>query len=394
MFAAALPVVLLFCGLALDVGLLQLKMLQLQTAADAAALGAVLEAERGTNNWIAQGKADAGVNGFTDGVNNATVKVAQQPSSGAYVGDYDAIQATVTQTVSTIFMGAVNGGQLTLSAQAVALQTPCVYLTGTGALQSYSLEAQTGSMLADSCPIYVNTNMYVSPYGNIAVDAINVAGPASSSSIAGFAYPSPHFNSPTIADPLASIASPSFSSCNHTSYSLSNATATLNPGTYCKGLNFSNSTVTLSPGLYIVTGGATWSGSTVTGTGVTLFFTTGGGGSYGQFIIENSSNVNLTAPTATSNGAIATLLVFADRAWVATGAQDFKLMNSTIQGDGVWYLTGAGLTVSSCGTFTGTDYLGIVADNTQFWGTYFEPENNYSNIPTGNPFRPLGGLVQ
>jgi hypothetical protein len=291
-------------------------------------------------------------------------------------------------------MGALNGGHVTLSAQAVALQTPCVYLTGTGALQPYTLEGETGSMLADSCPIYVNTNMYVSANGHIAVDAINVAGPASSSNIVGFAYPSPHFNSPAIADPLASIASPSFSGCNHTSYSLSNGTATLSPGTYCKGLNFSNSTVTLNPGLYIVTGGATWSGSTVSGAGVTLFFTQGGGGGYGQFLIDNGSNVTLTAPTATANGAIATILVFADRSWAATGAQDFKLENSTIQGDGVWYLTGAGLVVFSCGTFTGTDYLGIVADNVQFWGTYFKPENNYSNIPSGNPFRPLGGLVQ
>jgi len=354
----------------------------------------VLEAERGTNNWVAQGKADAGVNGFTDGVGNATVTIAQQPSSGPYAGDYDAIQATVTTTVSTIFMGALNGGKVTLSAQAVSLQTPCVYLTGTGALQSYSLEAQNGSMLADSCPIYVNTNMYVASDGNMAVDAINVSGPASSSSIAGFAYPSPHFNSPPLADPLAAIASPSFSGCDQTSYSNPNASFSLSPGTYCKGLNFSHKSVTLNPGLYIITGGADWSNSTVTGNGVTLFFTKGGGGGYGQFLIGPYSTVNLTAPTTTSNGAIATILVFADRSWTATGAQDFELLSSTIQGDGIWYLTGAGLLVYSCGTFAGTDYLGVVADNTQFAGTYFEPGNNYSNIPTGNPFRPLGGLVQ
>jgi Flp pilus assembly protein TadG len=393
-FTILLPMILLFSGLALDVGLLEWKMLQLQNAADAAALGARLEAERGTNNWIAMGKADAGVNGFTDGSNNVTVTVAQQPTTGAYAGDYDAIQATVTQTVSTIFMGAINGGKLKMSAQAVSLMTPCLYLMGTGSLTTYSLDAYSGSLLSASCPVYVNTRMYDESYGNIAVDAINVAGSSSASNISGFAYPSPHFNSPTLSDPLAAVASPAFSSCTYTSYSLSSGTATLSPGTYCKGITLTNSTVTLNPGLYIITGGATWSGSTVTGAGVTLFFTKGGGGSYGQFIIQNSSNVNLSAPTSSSSGSIATILVFADRSWVATGAQDFQLVNSTIQGDGIWYLTGAGFSVWSCGTFQATHYFGLVADNVRFGGTYFDPGNNYSYVPTGNPFRPSGGLVQ
>jgi hypothetical protein len=393
-FAVLMPTLVLFLGLALDVGLIEWKELRLQNAADAAALGAQLEAERGTNNWVAMGKSDAGVNGFTDGANNVTVSIQEMATSGAYSGRYDAIQATVTQTVSTIFMGALNGGKITLSAQAAALMTPCAYFIGTGKLQAYSLIAQNGSMLADSCPIYINTNMQVMSNGNMAVEAINVAGAASASSISGYAFPSPHFNSTTITDPLASVTSPSFSSCSHTSYSLTNGTATLSPGTYCKGLNFTNSTVTLNPGLYIITGGATWNNSTVTGTGVTLFFTTGGGGSYGQFVVENGSTLNLSAPTATANGAIATILVFADRNWVASSAQDFVLASMSYTGDGIWYLPGAGLEVYSCGTFTGTHYMGIVADNTSFAGTYFEPTNNYSNIATGNPFRPLGGLVQ
>jgi Flp pilus assembly protein TadG len=393
--AFVMPVILLLCGLALDVGLLELKTLQLQNAAAAAALGAQLEAERGTNHWLAQGQADAALNGFTNGVNNVTVTIVQQPSSGAFAGDYDALQATVTQSVSTSIMGAFTGGTVTLSAQAVSLLTPCVYLTGTNALQSYSLEVANGSLLGNSCPIYVNTGMNVQSAGQMAVDAINVTGSAGASSNPGFVYPSPVFNVRTISDPLASTTSPSFSgTCNHSGFSLSSATATLNPGTYCNGMNFSSSTVTLNPGLYVITGGANWSGSTVTGSGVTLFFTKGGGGSYGQFWFHYYSTVNLSAPNDSSNGGIPGILVFADRNWVPTAAQDFKCANTTFQGDGIWYLSNAGMQFTSCHTFQGTNYFGIVADNIEAAGTIVYPTNNYSNVPTGNPFRPLGGLVQ
>jgi Flp pilus assembly protein TadG len=70
LFACVLPVLILFCGLALDVGMLQLKQLQMQSAADAAALGAELQWERTTNyttaGYTAQAQADAAVNGFTN----------------------------------------------------------------------------------------------------------------------------------------------------------------------------------------------------------------------------------------------------------------------------------------------------------------------------------------
>ena len=160
-FAVTLPIIILFCGLCLDLGLLEVRQLQLQSAADAAVLGAEMEAERGSSSAQvrAVGIADAGVNGFTNGSNNVTVTLPQfpdyptYPTSGAYAGRWDAFQSTVTQSVSTIFMGALNGGKVTLSAQAAALLTPCIYLTGTGSLQQYTLDVVTGSLNGASCPV-------------------------------------------------------------------------------------------------------------------------------------------------------------------------------------------------------------------------------------------------
>jgi hypothetical protein len=63
-------------------------------------------------------------------------------------------------------------------------------------------------------------------------------------------------------------------------------------------------------------------------------------------------------------------------------------------GDGIWYLTGAGLLVYDCTNFYGPNYMGLVADNGVFWGTEAIFRNNYSNVPTGNPFRTIGALAQ
>jgi len=396
-FAVVLPALILFCGLSIDIGMLQLRKLQMQSAADAAALGAELEAERGTGDWQTIGQQEASLNGFTDGTNNTTVTLIQRSNFGAYNGRWDTLQATITQSVHTIFMGALNGGVFTLTAQSSALVTPCVYLLGSGTLQPYNLENVTGSLDGNTCPIYAKNNIDVPASGHIAVEAMNVSGSAGGSVVSGFMFPSPNYGVPVVTDPLASMASPALvtdpSQCRYTGKSVTSGMVTLNPGVYCKGLNLSNATVNLSPGLYTITGGATWSNVTVTGTGVTLFFTQGGGAGFGQFQVQYA-NVNITAPNNSTNGGLTAIAVFADRNWVTSNAQDFKFYDATVQWDGIWYMPHAGLNIWSCGTFTGTNYLGVVADNMYIGGTIFTPLNNYSYVTTGNPFRKVAALVQ
>jgi hypothetical protein len=241
----------------------------------------------------------------------------------------------------------------------------------------------------------VNYKMEVDSPSHANLEAINLRGPSASLVASGGVTPTPNYATTLLTDPLATyLTSPTFSSCDHTSYSVSNATVVLNPGTYCKGLNISNnSTETLNPGLYIITGGATWASSTVTGSGVTLFFTQGGGGGFGQFLL-NFSTVYLSAPASSSGGSIPAITVFADRSWTPTAAQDFRLYFSTMQGDGIWYMPGAGLYLWNAGTVTGSNYFGIVADNLYLEGTDLNPRGDYSYVSTGNPFRRQGAIVQ
>jgi hypothetical protein len=405
-FGLMLPVLILFCGLSLDLGMLEWREQQMQSAADAAAISAELEAERGTENWVALGQEDASQNGFTNGSQNTTVNVVQFANYGAYNGRYDGLQVTITQKIKTIFMGALNGGYVTATARSVAQITPCVYLTGTGTISTsggpvsaYPLNVYTGSFNGNSCPVYANAKIDIQSSGKTAMEAINVVGPASASILAGsVVYPPPLFNVPAFSDPLSAISQPTLGSCTVTSYSISGGSATLNPGTYCKGMSISYATVKLNPGLYIITGGASWYDSTITGNGVTLYFTKGGGATtYGQFYV-GFSTLTLSAPTVSYNNSIPGILVFADRNWSATGAQDFQLISDTWNpGDGIWYLTHAGMEIWSCNNgqiLSGTNYFGIYADNLFTAGTIVMPLNNYSYVTGGNPFRTKAPLVQ
>jgi Flp pilus assembly protein TadG len=394
LYAFILPLTILFCGLSIDIGRLELIKTQMQSAADAAALSAVQEAQRGTGQWQTVAQTVASANGFTNGVNNVTVTATQGPDYGEYDNHYEALQATISQNVRTFFMGTLNGGYRMVTAKSAALMTPCMYLIGSGQLQNPTLDLDTGDIDANTCPVYINGEFTVTSWANMNVEAISVAGSAGSSSDVGETWPPPLYGVPTMADPLAYIHPPTFSSCTHTSVSYSNTSATLSYGTYCKGLNFTNSTITLNPGLYIITGGATWSGSTVSGTGVTLFFTSGGGGADSKFTIKSSSTVTISAPTSSQNNSIPGILVFTDPTWTETaGAQDIALQTSSITGDGIWYAPATGIYVQNC-TFQATHYLGIDANNFYTDGTDVELSNNYTNLTGGNPFHTAGSLVQ
>jgi len=401
-FAIMLPTMILACGLCIDLANLELCQTRMQAAADGASLTAEYALERNTGGHVSLAQQEASTYGFTNGSNNTTVSVLVGPDYGAYAGRPDAIEVKISQQVHTLFMGALNGGYMTVQAQATALVTPCIYLLGTGGQSSATFWSITGALdAAYICPLFVNYKMEVDSPSHADAEAINLRGPGATLAATGEVSPTPYYTPTLQTDPLSNyvaslapaVAAPAFSSCNYTSYSVSNATKTLGPGTYCKGLNISSATVTLSPGLYIITGGATWANSTVTGTGVTLYFTKGGGGGFGQFQINNST-VSLSAPNSTSSGSIPAITVYADTNWTTTQAQDFRISYSTMQGDGIWYTPKAGLYLWNAGTVTGSDYFGIVADNLYMEGTNLSPRGDYSYVTTGNPFRQQGAIIQ
>ena len=391
-----MPVILLFCGLVLDVGTMQMRKEQVQSAADAAALGAEMEGERGTGNWVAAAKGDASINGFTDGVNGATVTVQAQASSGSYLGNPSAIQVTVTQQVKTNFMAVLNGGTTVVSAQAVALLPPCAFYTGAS---SYGLTQATlwlqGTAFSATCPQDVNEGISVDALSTLTAVSEDVVGSAGLYPLDGVISVLPRFGALPFVDPLASVTQPSYSGvCNYLAYTAAALPVTLNPGTYCGGITLVGTTVTMNPGLYVVTGGMHWTSANVTGSGVTMFMTHGGIFGYGQVVIAGNSTVKVSAPIDASAGAVPTIAMFGDRHWIASSPWDFQCIGSTIKADGIWYMTGTGLSAAGC-SISGPNYFGVVTDSLE--SSLFSTvtiSGNYSNVPGGSPFRSLGGMVQ
>jgi hypothetical protein len=375
----------------------------MQTAADAAAIGAELEVERGTGNWATQGKLDSGVNGFTDGVNNVTVTVVQEANYSDYSGFYDTVQSTVTATYKTLFLATLNGGSVTMTVTATALVPPCHYYMNTAGLSPNTGNTSlwnASDHFKGICPVYANTGIGVDGFAEYDSFGANIAGASGASNISGTTSPAPRFSAPTVTDPLASVTLPTFpGSCTYTSANYT----TISPGTYCKGLSITGTsstpiTVTFNPGLYIITAGGTWKYATLTGTGVTLFFTKGTtaaqGNTYGQ-LSATSTHVNLSAPSTGSNGSLTTIVIANDRNWVHTSTQDFSFLYCNVNGDGIWYLTGTGIyDYGSNSDWTAPNYFAMVVDNAYFYYTTMWPQEDFSAIPTGNPFRKQSVLVQ
>lgn len=383
--AFVLPILLIACGLAIDLGLMESHALTMQQAADAAAASAELELERGTGNWVAVGKATAALNGFRDGQGSVKVNVSMVPESGAYAGQHDAVKVAITDLVPTIFLRVANEQASEVAASAVAQVPPCVYLMG-GNTSVIGVD----STLSLKCPLYANRGIVLDGNSSIVAMAENLTGDAGQST-GSHMMPTAHFNADALADPLAAIAEPATGSCGHTSYKQSGGSVTLSPGTYCKGMTLTNAAVTLRPGRYVITGGAHWSGSTVQGIGVTLFFTKGTGAAVGQFVIDAKSRVTLLAPLSgsTLNG----MVVFGTRGWTATKNEDFQLLNSTLRADGVWYLPGSGLLLTGS-TMNCVHYFGLEAKTLVMNSSRITGAGDFSSVTTGSPFRPLGGIVQ
>ena len=398
---------LLFGGLTLDAGMLELRRLRIQQAADAAAQEAMYECIHNNSSWSTAGKALAALNGFTDGSNGVTVSIVNPPTSGTYSGNTLVFQATVTQNVSTLFMGMLNHGVATIAATAFAEELPtCMWImNNSGTSPNGSLQMQSASLDAN-CGVYINTsassnqkNLNIDFWARLTVTGsrIRVVGPYTdniSSTACCFGgmigiNPQPRYGATPKNDPLAYVTAPTLSSSCISNPSHTSGTHTISAGSYCNGITFTNSTVTMNPGLYVIAGGMSINTSTVTGTGVTLYFTkTSGASSYSPITVTGpccsvtTYGLYLKAPTTSVNGGIPGVVMFADRNWVDHGSQGFQFNYATIQTDGYWYLPNTGLYMWAT-NLTYYKYNGLVIDNYYQFGT-----TNYLN----SDFSDLGGV--
>ena len=318
--ALCITVCFLFLGLAFDVGYIQYQRRRVQTAADAAVVGAAYELQKGSNSAtvIAAGRTDSAMNGFTDGAKSISVTINNPPLSGYSAGDVKFVEAIVTQPQPTYFLQLLGVQSIGLSARAVALKggsTSCIYALNPTA--SKAISASGNAVVNAACGMFVNSSnadaLDVRNSSCVTATSFQVVGNYQHTSNCAMT-PTPQVGVPAISDPLAFVAAPSFApgACTYTNWN--NASATLSPGTYCGGISLGGGfSATLAPGNYILYGGglSLTGGSNLTGTGVTFYNTGGGSNSYQPINITGSNGTTLSAPTS---GPLAGILFFQDRA--------------------------------------------------------------------------------
>jgi hypothetical protein len=330
-----------------------------------------------------------------DGVDGVTVTINIPPTTGNYTTNNYAAEAIVRQANSTYFMNLFNISSVTVAARSVVAASSssnCIYALDSSAQDAF-LESG-GATVNLNCGIVddsSNSKGLETTGGSTHLIATNISVVGNYNASGGSTIsPTPTTGAKVVSDPLAYLTAPTVpGTCDHTGYTLSGGTATINPGTYCNGITVSSSgtTLYLNTGLYILKGG----GLTVSGGanivsntgGVTFDNTSGGGYSYKQLTVSGGSTSSLAAPTASSNGALEGILFF-DR----TGTSSSK---ETISGGSGAQFTGALYFPKSEVDFTGGssgagDWTIIVADKVLFSGAS-AMGRDFSNYPDGSPIK-------
>jgi Flp pilus assembly protein TadG len=405
-----------FMGLAIDVGLMFWVRRRAQTAADAAAMTAVLEMKRGSTFQNASNAAviDSGLNGFTNGQSNTTVTINRPPLSGPMAGDNQAVEAIVSRTVPAYFMRIMGRNSMVIRARAVGrlgAGNACVYALNPTASSAFFI---TGTVnVSFACGVQVASNHSARAFNmnggaRLAMtnnDRVQVVGGwdiSGQSQVTGSTGQnlSP-INTSSVTDPFAHYGPPSTAGLNTISAN-GRRTYDMNaqppgraipPGIYCGGLKILNTggqTFTMN-GMYIMAGGglSIMSQARVTGTNTTIFNSQSsfypqctGNHPYDPIDFEGQAVVRITAPTSGPNEAMG---IVQDRRVTGQLNRDNKLVGgSNLTIDGVLYFPTTPLLFS--GNNSANGYQFIVADKISINGSSTVGVN-YSSLSSGSPIK-------
>lgn len=390
MFAVAAPVLLGLTGGAIDLMVFNHQQSAMQNAADSAALAATREAS--LKSW-SQAEAESVARSYVESA------LADEGVSTTAIFDVKTEIDNVTHKVAvTVDMDQHNyfllgyfrkSPQIRVKASAqLSSETPICMIGLEGASSNVIGITGGGSVFADGCAAYSNST---------AVDGISVdnkallktgftcSGGGAKGVVSAFS-PAPTTDCPPMADPLSQRPQPNAGPCDHTDFSVKNQTVTINPGIYCGGLEVdNNANVTMKPGVYIINGGefSTKNNGSVTGAGVTIFFT----GLDGRINFDGSTSLDMTAP---ATGPTAGLLMFQDRAMALT---DFEISSKSAgRLLGTIYLPNGHFKVNAPGKVADQSaFTVIVARSMEIGGKaqmYLNSNYSSTNVPVPNGLGP------
>jgi len=363
----------------------------MQTAADSAAMAGAEELNYG--DLVAAGQADAATNGYANGAGGVTVAINNPPSLGPNTGNATYVEAIVSKPEPTYFLSVLGVSSINVSARAVATDgnSPnCIYVTNPTA--SGAMSANGNATVQSGCGLLIDSSSAsaLSVVGNVTITApsIGIVGGYSAGGNSSLT-PTPKNGVIAASDPLAYLQAPTVGSCAHTNFSLTGSNGStsspyqLYAGTYCGGISVrGNSVLNFNAGTYVLAGGGMSinSNSTMTGSGITFYNTTGLGG-YGAISLSGNSQANFSAPTS---GPLAGILFFQDPSIPSSAAGSTISGNSSSTFDGTLYFPTT--TVTFNGNSSANGYSIVVANQLTLSGNS-SLGANYSSLTNGSPIK-------
>jgi hypothetical protein len=373
-------------GAAVDFSRASSARTAMQGALDAAALLMVKAAQ---NVDAAQLQSNASnyfnANFHRTEVANIQTSVQASSTSGGYLVDM-----TVTGSIDTRFMGIMGFASLNLTARAKAASSSdglgCVLSLDPTASGAMTAQGSAVTVL-NGCSMYDNSNnataMAVGGSARITAHSVGVVGNLTGASNIT-ASGGIQTGIGAVADPYANVSYPAFFSCTEQNFNAKND-ITISPGVYCGGISVNAGAIlTLEPGIYYLDGGSLSvnGGGTLTGSGVTLVFTSKNKNGFATASINGNATVNLTAPKM---GPTAGIVVFGDRNMPTNTSFKFNGGSTQYMGGAIYVPTGAVDFAGGAGTSTSCTQL--IANSVTFTGNSAFALN-CSNSGT-KPFSPL-----
>ncbi|HYZ86124.1 MAG TPA: pilus assembly protein TadG-related protein [Bryobacteraceae bacterium] len=423
LLAMMITVLLGFLGLAIDVGFMMWMRRRAQTAADAAAITAVLELKRNSTISVARSEAlaDAGLNGFTTGTANTTVTVNNPPLSGPRAGDNQYVEAIITRNVPAFFMRVVGRNSMDIAARAVgrigSAGNACIYALNPTVNSAFFASGNMNVVLSCGIAVASSGGRAYNMNGGAEIRMVNDDRPmvVGGWDISGQSRIIDHngneiqpVRTSSVTDPFASVPNPTRGSLprfnGRITYDMNslpplvNGRRTIPPGVYCGGLKILNTggQTFYMDGQYIMAGGgfSAMSQARITGTNTTIFnsegslFQCSGNQAYDPIDLEGQAVLDIKAPTSGTYEGIA---FFQDRR-VNPGSRDNKFVGgSTMVIDGALYFPTSPVLFS--GNSGASGYMFIVGDTVRFNGNS-QIGNNYTTLEDGNPIKSSSVLTE
>lgn len=407
LFAVVLPVLVAFAAMAIDIGLLRYQKEQMQSAAEAAVMAAVMQISDCGGTPDCSAMTTASLNALTaNGYTNVTLNTQCGSTTGSGVvltlnngpcalgstandpnyGNANYVEAVVYENEPTYFARIIGIDSVKVAARAEATlgnSRYCMYFSTKNTSSSGPTAVMmNGASITASCGLMDDSGSSSALSANGATLETTMTNIHGGEQInGGTVDPEPTTNVPAVSDPLSYLQPPPAGSCVSGSSSFNGANVTLNPGTYCSGIQINGgSTVTFNPGIYYIKGNLQFNGvASISGNGVTFYF------SSGSLTMNGGAHLDLVAPTT---GEYAGILYYqnpSDTSSISLNGDSTSVYQGTI------YATGANLAINggNVAAYTNVDTSSI-SDN----GGAFNLGDDYSSLPGGDPIKGSPVLVE